>query len=384
MAATASIPRFQLDVGGHPGADAAGGIVDADFYAEDLVDAFFAGLHVAGQKFGLLVDLPDDTVENLIGEGIDVDFGFLAELDTADHGFRDVDADVNLVAFEQCGDGRIGRNEVARTHVQDLHGRGGRGGDLALAEASFVVSVGSFREFDIFAAVAALEFFESCLRLVVTRQSGSDFFGTVAAFQFVKLVQGILLLREGDLPVGFSGVALLFGNEILPCQGVVAVEVEMRAYFVGFGAVKVGLRHGDVFLAIAVLFQLVIGFGLSGGGAGFGNFLGAITAQGFLGIGAGLLEGRLQFFVVEGDENLPRLNRIAFANENFINAAADFGAHSNVARLDGAGALQAGVAPEPSGVERGRRHGGCDDENNQDALAVHETTLLGQKTVLAV
>src|SRR6266581_1768133 len=320
MAATASIPRFQFDVGGHAGADAAGRIVDADFYAEDLVDALFAGLHVAGQKFGLLVDLLDDTVENLIGEGIDVDFGFLAELDAADHGFRDVDADVNLVA---------------------------------------------------------LEFFESCLRLVVTRQSGSDFFGTVAAFQFVKLVQGIFLLREGDLPVGFSGVALLFGNEILSCQGLVAVEVEMRAYFVGFGAVKVGLRHGDVFLAIAVLFQLVIGFGLRGGGAGFGNFLGAITTQGFLGIGAGLLEGRLQFLVVEGDENLPRLNRIAFANENFINAAADFGAHANVARLDGAGALQARVAPEPSGVKCGRRHGGYDDEHNQNAIAVHETTLLG-------
>src|SRR6266702_2517466 len=315
------------------------------------MDALFAGLHVARQEFGLLVDLFHYTIENLVGERIDADFGFLAELDAADHSFRNVNAEVNLIAFEQCGDGRIRRNEVARAHVQNLHGRGGRGRDLALAEASFVVSVGSFREIDIFAAVAA--------------------------FQFVKLVQGILLLREGDLPVGFSGVALLFGNEILPCQGVVAVEVEMRAYFVGFGAVKVGLRHGDVFLAIAVLFQLVIGFGLSGGGAGFGNFLGAITAQGFLGIGAGLLEGRLQFLVVEGDENLPRLNRIAFANENFINAAADFGAHANVARLDGARALQAGVAPEPSSVECGRRHGGYDDEHNQNAIAVHETTLLG-------
>src|SRR6266852_917333 len=377
MAASASIPRFQLDVGGHASADAAGGIIDADFYAENLMDALFAGLHVARQKFGLLVDLFHYTIENLVGEGIDADFSFLAELDAADHGFRDVDADVNLVALKQCRDRRIRRNEVARAHVQNLHGRGGRGRDLALAEASFVVSVGSFREFDIFVAVAALEFFESCLRLVVTRQSGSDFFGTVAAFQFVKLVLGIFLLCEGDLPIGFSGVALLFGNEILPCQGVVAVEVEMRAYFVGFGAVEVCLRHGDVFLAIAVLFQLVIGFGLGGSGAGFGNFLGAITAQGFLGIGAGLLEGRLQFLVVEGDENLPRLNGIAFANENFINAAANFGAHANVARLDGAGALQAGVAPEPSGVKCGRRHGGCDDENNQNALAVHDTTLLG-------
>src|SRR5258708_3218570 len=170
VAGTASIPPFPLYVRGPSRPDVARGVLACGFFAPNLGDAFFAGLDVAGQKFGLLVDLLDDTVENLIGEGIDVDFGFLAELDAADHGFRDVDADVNLVAFEQGGDGRIGRNEVARTHVQDLHGRGGRGGDLALAEARFVVSVGSFREFDIFAAVVPPEFFERFLPLGVTRQ----------------------------------------------------------------------------------------------------------------------------------------------------------------------------------------------------------------------
>jgi len=43
---------FQFHVRGHAGEDATGGIIDADFYANDLVDALFAGLHIARQEFG--------------------------------------------------------------------------------------------------------------------------------------------------------------------------------------------------------------------------------------------------------------------------------------------------------------------------------------------
>ena len=57
--------RRELHVRGHAGKHAMRGIVDADFHAENLVDAFFAGLHVARQKFGLLVDLLDDAAERL-------------------------------------------------------------------------------------------------------------------------------------------------------------------------------------------------------------------------------------------------------------------------------------------------------------------------------
>lgn len=56
------------NVGGHPGEDAVGRIVDADFHAKDLVNTFLARLHVTGQKFGLLIDLFDDTRKSLIGE----------------------------------------------------------------------------------------------------------------------------------------------------------------------------------------------------------------------------------------------------------------------------------------------------------------------------
>jgi len=55
----------------------------------------------------------------------------------------------------------------------------------------------------------------------------------------------------------------------------------MRADFVGFRAVELGLRGGDVFQAIAVLLQLVLGFGLSRGGAGFRDFFGTIASLDF-------------------------------------------------------------------------------------------------------
>jgi len=101
---------------------------------------------------------------------------------------------------------------------------------------------------------------------------------------------------------------------------------------------------------------------LSRCGAGFRDFFGAVAAPGFLGVGAGLLEGRLQFPVVKGDQDLAWLDGVAFADENFVDAAADLGADANVASLDGAGALQAGVAVEPSGVD-----GGCStDDGDED------------------
>jgi len=63
-----STRRLQFYVRGHPRANLIGRIVDADFYAEYLVDTFFAGLHVAREKLGLLIDLLDGAVENFLGK----------------------------------------------------------------------------------------------------------------------------------------------------------------------------------------------------------------------------------------------------------------------------------------------------------------------------
>src|SRR5437773_2158342 len=130
--AIASAWGFQFHIRSHAGKDTTGGIMDANFYANDLVHAFFAGLNIARQEFGLLVDLFDEAVESSVRKGIDANFGFLAKLDAADFGFGNVDANVDLIFFEKRGDGGIRRDEVARTDVENLDDCGGGSGDLAL------------------------------------------------------------------------------------------------------------------------------------------------------------------------------------------------------------------------------------------------------------
>src|SRR5438132_3437124 len=198
--ATASIPRFQFYIRGHAGKDAAGGIIDADFYADDLVDALFAGLNIARQEFSLLIDLFDDAVESSVRKRIDTNFGFLANLDPADFRLGDVNANVGLIFFQERGDRRIGSNQVARADVQNFHGGRGRSGDLALTEPGLVVGVGCFGEVDVVAAVAALEFFQIGLRLLVVGFGGGDLFGTIAALQFIELVPSALLLGHCHSP----------------------------------------------------------------------------------------------------------------------------------------------------------------------------------------
>src|SRR5690349_500833 len=50
---------LEFYVGCHAGQDVTRGVVDADFHAKDLMNAFFSRLHVAGKEFRLLVDLFD-------------------------------------------------------------------------------------------------------------------------------------------------------------------------------------------------------------------------------------------------------------------------------------------------------------------------------------
>src|SRR2546428_378670 len=103
-----------------------------------------------------------------------------------------------------------------------------------------------------------------------------------------------------------------------------------------------------------------------------GNFLGAKTTFGFFGVGARLFQGGLQFLVIKGDQSLSGLNGVAFANQDFVDAAANFRSDPNVACFDGAGAVQGAVAMKPAGVERRRGHHRGSDENDRDVLAIHE------------
>src|SRR6202022_11922 len=62
------IHSFQLHVSRHAAAHTAGGVIDANFYADYFVYAFAASLHVARKKFGLLIDLLHDAIENSVGK----------------------------------------------------------------------------------------------------------------------------------------------------------------------------------------------------------------------------------------------------------------------------------------------------------------------------
>src|SRR6266704_1873265 len=97
----------------------------------------------------------------------------------------------------------------ARANVKNFDRSGGGSGDLALPETGFVVSIGCLGQVDVFATVAALEFFQIGLRLMVVRFGGGDFLRTVAALEFIELVLSTLLLRDRDFPVSFGRIALL-------------------------------------------------------------------------------------------------------------------------------------------------------------------------------
>src|SRR5438874_4299377 len=125
--AIVSARRFKFHVRGHPGEHAARRVVDADFYPEDLMDAFLAGLYVAGKEFGLLIDLLHFSVKNGVGKGIDANFRLLPEPDASELRLGNVNTDVDLVLLEKRGDRSIRGDDISRPDIEDFHD--GAGGD---------------------------------------------------------------------------------------------------------------------------------------------------------------------------------------------------------------------------------------------------------------
>src|ERR1700730_16908713 len=104
------IRNFQLHVSRHTAAHTTGGVIDANFYADYFMHPFAASLHVARKQFGLLINLLNHAIENGVGKRVDTDFRLLAQAHAANFRFRDVNADVHLIALEQCGHRSIGGN----------------------------------------------------------------------------------------------------------------------------------------------------------------------------------------------------------------------------------------------------------------------------------
>jgi len=106
----------------------------------------------------------------------------------ADLRFGNVDADINLIAFEKRGDGRVGGDQVAGAHVEHFDRSSGGGENLAFTEAGFIVSKRGFSGGDVFDAIAIFEFFERGLRLSIAGFRGGDLFGPIAAVQLIQFV----------------------------------------------------------------------------------------------------------------------------------------------------------------------------------------------------
>ena len=94
------------------------GIFHAQLHTHDLMLAFFLRLDISGEELGLLPDLFHDTFELLFREGIDRHVGRLTDADLADVALRNVDHDIKLSGFEQPGNGRIRRDQIAGTQLQ--------------------------------------------------------------------------------------------------------------------------------------------------------------------------------------------------------------------------------------------------------------------------
>ena len=173
----------------------------------------------------------------------------------------------------------------------------------------------------------------------IARFGARNFFRTVAAIQLVEFVLRVFFLRDGHFPIGFGGIALLFGNQIFLRERFVALKVKPRPRFVRSSAIDVGLRRCDVFFAVAVLPHVGIGFGLLCGGTRFGDFFGTVATFCFFRRSAGLRQRGKKFLIVESHQNLSSFDGVAFAHQQFIDAAANFGTHANVARFHCAGTL---------------------------------------------
>src|SRR3989454_11820088 len=101
--------------------------------AEGLVHAFFFCLYVAWEELSPLIDLLDFGWKHFFGKRVHANFGSLANAHMPDLRFWDVDAHINLIAFKQSGDRRVGSDQIARADIEHLDRRSRGGQDLSLA-----------------------------------------------------------------------------------------------------------------------------------------------------------------------------------------------------------------------------------------------------------
>src|SRR5262245_15689780 len=207
---------LQSYIRGHPGLQQSFLVLDADFDAEYQMVAFVAALHVARREFALSVDLLDHTVERADLESVDLDFGLLADLDHAELRFGDVDANVDLIFFEQPRYGLIRRDEIAGADRQDFDDGVGRRFDFAFGALDFDLFEPGLRLGQFGAGVGYLFGARACdnqpfglLRLTEPLLRSADVFLAAAVEQKVQTLLFGVPLRARVVKAELRGVGLL-------------------------------------------------------------------------------------------------------------------------------------------------------------------------------
>src|SRR5262245_7852144 len=189
MMADIASPRCwqELHVGIDPGAQTVLGVFDAQLHSKHLVLTLFLRLDIAGEKLGLLADLLDHCLECAVRVGVDLDFRRLTDSNRTDLVLRDVNDHVELIRFEQLANRGIRGYKVARTNVEYLDDRVGRGADLVLV-------------------VTRLRLLEFAFGTLHVRACGRDIFSA-------ETFLGKFLRRFGGGKVGLG-----HGHRVLSCR----------------------------------------------------------------------------------------------------------------------------------------------------------------------
>lgn len=225
----------KIDVGGHAGAEVISVSGQADFDAEDLFDAVFDSLDVAGGELGDAGDLFDFALEIPVWKGIDADAGFVTDLEVAKPGFGNIDAQPEVRGEQKRCYRCVGGKNIAGFDVEGFNH--GASGSVDFKFANLGVDFGKLR-FGLGNAFGAGSGKE---QVVTTLRSGEAF------LEAGGLGNGAIAIAGGDsASAGKLGCAFLFGAG--------EFEIGGDGFHFGFGG-------GEFFFAGAVL-----PFGEHGGG----------------------------------------------------------------------------------------------------------------------
>jgi len=225
------------DVGGIPGRTRCEGS-SIRLLRRILENALLACLYVAWKKFRLLIDLLDGRIEDAFERGRR-DFRFLADGDSVQSPFRNVNADVDLIALEQrprrvCWAREITRATSSTSTVAAVAPA------LAVHESALLRTRVPRSCLHIFPADCRAAFSPARLRLLVSRCAIAISSGRKPR------------CSSSSLCSAFFSLQAIFSNLLRRCRAaalrrdpfgerVIALKIQMRACLVGLLRVEIGL-----------------------------------------------------------------------------------------------------------------------------------------------